>query len=480
MISGPDLISLIPAEILAGGILLNMLLITIVRKHILIFTSSLMVLAISAITIFYISSIAPHSIGDIFLADRFGLYFQELIILAAIVINIFSYINIKKTFPGKRKEEYYLLMMLATLGACMMVVSTHFISLFVSLEILNISLYTMISYFRERTKAIEAGLKYLILAAMSSAFILFGMALVYAATGTMAFHELAEAIPALSTSSILMLVSGIGLMTAGIGFKLAFVPFHMWTPDVYEGASSPVTAFIATVSKGAMAAVLLRFFVMADLYRFKNIMLVFMIIAVLSMLIGNLLAIRQTNVKRLLAYSSIAHFGYLLIALTAGSQIGPAAATFYITAYLITILGAFGLITIISNTDSEATDIQKYAGLFWKNPLLATSFTIILLSLAGIPLTAGFMGKYLLLSTGVSTGNWLLVIALVTGSVIGLYYYLRIIVIMMKQDEKAITTETFSLRSSFAGILVLVSLTGLVVFIGFNPAWLIDLIKNIL
>lgn len=480
MISGLDLRSLLPAEIIAGGILLNMTLITILRKHVLIFISSLVVLISSAISIFYISSIAPHSIGEIFLADRFGFYFQVLIILAAIVINVFSYIHIEKTFPGKRKEEYYLLMMLATLGACMMVISTHFISFFVSLEILNISLYSLISYFRERTKAIEAGLKYLILAAMSSAFILFGMALVYATTGTMAFHELAGSISSLSTSSTLMFLSGIGLMIAGIGFKLAFVPFHMWTPDVYEGASSPVTAFIATVSKGAMAAVLLRFFVMVDLYRFKNVMLVFMVVAILSMLIGNLLAIRQNNVKRLLAYSSIAHFGYLLIALTAGIQIGPAAAAFYITAYIITILGAFGIITLMSGTDSEATNIEEYAGLFWKSPLLATLFTIILLSLAGIPLTAGFMGKYFLLTAGVSKGNWLLVYALVTGSVIGLYYYLRIIVVMMKRNNEMVPNAKFPIRSSISGIMVLITLSGLVFYIGFNPAWLINLVKSIL
>lgn len=480
MISGIDLRSLLPAEILAGGILLNMILVTIVRKHILIFISSLVILTASALAIFYISSIAPHNIGDLFLADRFGLYFQALILFAAIVINIFSYISIEKTFPGKRKEEYYLLMMLATLGACMMVISTHFISFFVSLEILNISLYALIGYFRERTKAIEAGMKYLILAAMSSAFILFGMALVYASTGTMAFHELAGAIPALSTSSTLMLLCGIGLMIAGIGFKLAFVPFHMWTPDVYEGSSSPVTAFIATVSKGAMAAVLLRFFVMADLYRFKNIILVFMVVAILSMLIGNLLAIRQNNVKRLLAYSSIAHFGYLLIALTAGSQIGPGAAAFYITTYMIAILGALGIITHLSGTDSETTDIGEYSGMFWKKPLLAALFTIFLLSLAGIPLTAGFMGKYFLLTAGVSKGSWVLMFALVAGSVIGLYYYLRIIAAMMKQNEEVITPANFPLRFSVTGIVVSVSLAGLVFWLGFNPAWLINLVKSIL
>jgi len=382
-------------------------------------------------------------------------------------------------FPEKRKEEYYLLLLLATLGAGVMVISTHFISLFVSLEILNISLYTLISYYRERIKAIEAGLKYLVLAAASSAFLLFGMALIYMITGSMTFHAMSLITASLTSSSTMILVTGTGMMMVGIGFKLGLVPFHMWTPDVYEGASSPISAFIATISKGAMAMVLLRFFMMTNLYRFENIMLVFTVIAILSMWIGNLLALLQNNVKRILAYSSIAHFGYFLVAFIAGNEMGPQAATFYVTAYIITILGAFGIITMLSQSDEEANSIENYQGLFWRKPLLAAVFTIILLSLAGIPLTVGFMGKYYLLLSGVGNSSWLLVFTLVLSSVIGLYYYLRLIASMMKQGDEIISNKMPSNISFIAGFGILAILGILVVWLGISPSWLVDGIKSL-
>jgi len=479
MISEMDILSLLPMLIMAGGIVCSLILLAIKRNHVLTFIFTLVVLATSLSSILLLKPEIPHTIGDLFIIDRFGLYYQALILIATIVVSIFSFISIQNFFPEKRKEEYYILLLLATLGSAMMVVSTHFISFFVSLEILNISLYTLISYYRERTKAIEAGLKYLILAAMSSAFLLFGMALVYAVSGTMSFYSMATITVDLSAASVLILLVGIGMMIIGIGFKLGLVPFHIWAPDVYEGASSPVSAYISTVSKGAMVAVLLRFFIMADLYRFEKIMLIFTIIAILSMLLGNLLAVRQNNIKRLLAYSSIAHFGYFLIALLAGKEVGPQAATFFMTAYIITILGAFGMVTLISQSDNEATDISAYQGLFWKKPFLASIFTLVLLSLAGIPLTVGFMGKYVLLMAGVGKGEWLLALTLVISSVIGLYYYLRVIVIMRKQKEDAIPTASLLMKYSVAGVCVLAVLGVLVLWLGASPDCLVDFINKL-
>jgi NADH-quinone oxidoreductase subunit N len=360
-----------------------------------------------------------------------------------------------------------------------MVISTHFISFFVSIETLTISLYTLISYYRERAIAIEAGLKYLILAAMSSSFLLFGMALIYAVSSTMSFSGLEVITLTLGTSATIMLVAGIALMIVGVGFKLAVVPFHMWAPDVYEGASAPVSAFIATVSKGGVVALLLRLFMMADLFRYQKVMLAFVVIAVLSMLMGNLLALMQKNVKRILAYSSIAHLGYLLVALIAGKGMGIEASTFYITIYVITLLGAFGLITLISQPGSETSDITDYQGLFWRKPLLSAVFTVFLLSLAGIPLTAGFIGKYFLLNAGLATGEGFLVFVLITSSVIGLFYYLRIIVMMMKQNEKTIPDATVIASSYRGAIFVLAVLAVLVVSIGLFPNCLVEMIKGL-
>jgi NADH-quinone oxidoreductase subunit N len=479
MITGSDIGSLLPIEIVAGGMVVTMLGVALKRNHTLTFFCTLTTVAASFLSVLFVWPETPHFIGDLFLVDRFGCYFQALVLLSAFVVTLFSQISLKNFFPEKRKEEYYLLLLLATLGGTTMVISSHFISFFIGLEILNISLYTLISYYRERAKAIEAGLKYLILAATSSAFLLFGMALIYTITGTLSFQGLAATIP-LSGSGAPLLIAGIGLLITGMGFKLALVPFHMWAPDVYEGASSPVSAFIATVSKGAMMAVLLRFFLMANLYGFKEIMLVFTVIAILSMLAGNLLALRQNNIKRMLAYSSIAHFGYVLVAFIAGKGLGIQAAAFYLTAYIITILAAFSLITLISRSDKEATDIEDYAGLFWKKPLLATIFSITLLSLAGIPLTAGFMGKFYLLSAGVGKGNWLLVFTLVVSSVIGLYYYLRFIFAMMRTDNKKFLIDSRPMYSSLTRLLVLSLLGAAVIWLGVFPAWLVHLLNHLM
>ena len=476
--STKDIISLLPMVILAGGMLLTMILVALKRSHIIAFISTLTVVMASFISIFFVIAIKPHAIGEIFIIDRFGLYYQGLILIAVFVITIFSYISIKSFFPNKRKEEYYLLLMLASLGAAMIVISTHFISFFVSLEILTISLYTLISYYRERAKAIEAGLKYLILAAMSSSFLLFGMALIYTISGTMSFSGLLVIASTINTDATIMLVAGISMMIAGIGFKLALVPFHMWAPDVYEGASSPITAFIATVSKGSIVAVLLRFFIMSDLYRYGKIMLVFTVISILTMIIGNLLALMQNNVKRILAYSSIANLGYLLVAFIAGKGIGVQAATFYITVYVITILGAFGIITMISQSDNETADIKNYKGLFWRKPLLATALTIFLLSLAGIPLTAGFIGKYFLLAAGIGKAQWILAIVLVTSSVIGLYYYLRVIATMMKQDEDTVASRSAPVPS-IMGISLVAMIGILIVSIGVYPGWLLNVVNKL-
>ena len=500
MITGADIRNLLPLQILAGGMLCTMLGIALKRNHTLTFICTLTTLAAAFLSVLFIwpdgaalqasgaqtaysaggaSFAAPHVIGDLFLIDRFGCYFQALVLLSAFIVTLFSQISLKNFYPEKRKEEYYLLLLLATLGATSMVISTHFISFFVGLEILNISLYSLISYYRERPKAIEAGLKYLILAAMSSALLLFGMALIYAITGTLSFQGLANTTALPDSGRILMLIAGIGLMITGIGFKLALVPFHMWAPDIYEGASSPISGFIASVSKGAMMAVLLRFFMMASLYGFNQIMLVFTVIAILSMLTGNLLALRQNNIKRMLAYSSIAHFGYLMVAFVAGKGMGTQAASFYLTAYIITILAAFSLITLMSRSDNEAADIEDYAGLFWKKPLLAILLSITLLSLAGIPLTAGFMGKFYLLTAGVGKGNWLLAFILVVSSIIGLYYYLRFIFALMRTDGQTAPTVSYPSSPSFVGMLVLSLLGIAVIWLGIFPAWLINLVSRL-
>jgi len=262
------------------------------------------------------------------------------------------------------------------------------------------------------------------------------------------------------------------MMMVGIGFKLALVPFHMWTPDVYQGAPVPVTTFIATVSKGAVMAVFLRFFYAVRGFLDPEIMTVITAVAVLSMFTGNLLAIRQQNVKRILAYSSIANMGYLLVTLLVATPAGIHAAVFYIIAYMITTLGAFGVVALLSDMEHDAEMIDDYKGLFWKSPWIAASFTVALLSLAGIPLTAGFMGKFYIVFTGIDSGLWLLVISLVINSVIGLYYYLRLVKAMFTP-----ASDGHNPRLTLAGILILGVLVTGILWLGIFPRHIIHMIS---
>jgi NADH-quinone oxidoreductase subunit N len=270
-------------------------------------------------------------------------------------------------------------------------------------------------------------------------------------------------------------LAGLVLVITGIGFKLAVVPFHLWTPDVYQGAPLPVTAFVATVSKGGVFAFLLRW-LRAGNSTTDALPLVLAIIAIASMLAGNLLALRQTNIKRLLAYSSIAHMGYFLVAVVAGGDLGRSAATYYLAAYLVTILGAFGSLLVLSHSTRETETFDDVRALFWRRPVLASVFTAMLLSLAGIPLTAGFLGKFYVLTAGASATAWTLVAILIVSSTIGLVYYLRVIVAMFA-DSQAATPILESTKIGITPALALAALTAALFVLGVYPAPLWDAIR---
>ena len=364
------------------------------------------------------------------------------------------------------------------MGASTLVASNHFATFFLGLEVLSTSLYVLVAFLRQRERSVEAGVKYLILAASASAFLLFGMALVFSESGTLAFPGLATFLG--NGSFSLITLGGLGLVVVGVGFKLAVVPFHLWTADIYEGAPAPVTALVATISKGGIFALWLRFAMELHVFQFTGLVTLLAIIAAASILVGNLMALLQKNVKRILAYSSIAHMGYLLVAFLAGNQMALEASTFYLVAYMVTSLGAFGTVIILSGTENDADDLADYKGMFWKRPWLAALFTAMLLSLAGIPLTAGFVGKFYVLMAGVNANLWWLVIVLVAGSVIGLFYYLRIVVAMFSQPgEKNTKISSVSVTTaSFTNIFVFGILFILLIGLGVYPTVLIDIIHH--
>jgi len=474
--SNINIIDVLPGMFLVSASLIAMISISIRRNHKLIFgVTTISLLGVFVYLIIYASN-HRFTIEPLFIIDGFGTFITGLIVMSTLAVALLSYAYFEQR--EERKEEYYILLLLATLGSAMLVISKHFVSLFLGLEILSISLYSMVAYLRKRPRSDEAGLKYLILAAFSSAFLLFGMALVYTVTGSMDFTGIAQYMSSVDELPVLML-TGLSLMIVGVGFKLGLVPFHMWTPDVYEGAPAPVTAFIATISKGGMIVLLVRFFTQINGYQYPVLMLSFTIIAMASMLIGNILALRQNNVKRILAYSSIAHMGYILVAFLAGGKLGVEAVSFYMVAYFLTNIGAFGVISILSDQDRDAELLEDYQGLFWRHPKIATVFTAMLLSLAGIPLTAGFVGKFYLIASGANSQLWWLVIVLAASSVIGLYYYIKIIAVMF---DKAKTTDALSLRPRLylINLITLFVLSALMIFYGIYPQGLIDRIREFL
>ena len=488
-----DLLALLPWIVLAATAVGTLLVIAWRRSFRLVAVLALGGVVVAFGTLPAAATVAPRPATALVVVDAYALFFVGLLLAAAFVVGVLAYGYLAAPRPDDAEmggsspgyvEEFYVLLLLATLGGAVLVASRHLASFFLGLELLSVSLYGLLAYQRGRERALEAGFKYLILAATSSAFLLFGMALVYAGLGTLAFGSgagLSEALAAQRTD--LFLLTGLALIVTGFGFKLGVVPFHLWTPDVYEGAPAPVTGFVATVSKGAIFALLLRFFAGAQVEAFRPVWIGLAAVAVASMFGGNLLGLLQNNVKRLLAYSSIAHLGYLLVAFLAGGALAATAVSFYLVAYFVTTLGAFGVVTVLSRAESEtdADSIDDYGGLFWQRPWLAALLAVCLFSLAGMPLTAGFIGKLYLVAAGVGGDRWLLALSLVVSSAIGLYYYLRVIVTMYRRPEEEGNAARPSprLRTTvpLAAGLTLAVLFLALLWLGIYPAPLLELIE---
>jgi NADH-quinone oxidoreductase subunit N len=462
----------LPLLILALTSVVVMIGIAVKRDHRVAAVLSFTGIAASFVSLWPAFSAAPVQITPLLIVDRYALVYMALVLAAsaAVVLLSFPYLACR----SEHKEEFYLLLTLATVGSMVLAASSHMVSLFLGLELLSISLYALISYPRTEALPVEAGIKYLVLAASSSAFLLFGLALLYVAEGSMEFSRMGGFSADLTGG--FASVAGIVLVVTGIGFKLAVVPFHLWTPDVYQGAPLPVAAFVATVSKGGVFAFLLRWFRVGG-QTSGRILVLFSIIAIASMLTGNILALRQTNIKRLLAYSSIAHMGYFLVAVIAGGSLGRAAATYYLAAYMITILGAFGSLLALSSSARDSETFDDIRGLFWRRPLLASVFTAMILSLAGIPLTAGFLGKFYVLAAGASAAAWLLIVVLIVSSTIGLVYYLRIIVAMFTEPEAEPEGAVRGALGVAPGVVLAVLTLGLIV-LGVYPGPLWDAIRT--
>jgi len=503
MIIESGIVALIAPVVISVAILVIMMQIAFWRNATVSWVlSCLSIAAAMLLLIFPISGSGDGSaqqITPLLVADSYSIFFSILILFACLITSLLA-----KDYLQSRageNEEFYLLLLLSGLGALILVSSTHLASFLLGLELLGVALYALIAYPERGHLPLEAAVKYLILSGAASAILLFGFALIYAALGTLSFANIGHQLANSSDNQVLLLM-GTAMIFAGIGFKLSLVPFHMWTPDVYQGAPSPVTGFLATVSKSAIFAALMRLYIDAQLYQYNRLLIGIAILAIASMLIGNLLALKQNNLKRLLAYSSVAHLGYLLITMVVYGRlqqpgIAVEAVNFYLAAYVITSLAAFALLTILSsptiiesgndqagnavaNLDAPEPDhIDHLRGLFWRQPVLALLLTISMLSLAGIPLTVGFIGKFYLFTAGIGAELWVLLAALVIGSGIGIYYYLRVVFSMTAKAPESIDMSINQRMSPVAVPVVWVLIAGML-YLGIFPQSFIAYLSGII
>jgi NADH-quinone oxidoreductase subunit N len=330
--------------------------------------------------------------------------------------------------------DAYVLVLLSASGGTIMACANDLLVLFLGLEILSLAVYVLAGIHVRRARSGEAALKYLVLGAFSSAFLLYGIALVYGATGTTNLSGIATFLSRNLLTNDLYLVAGMALLLVGLGFKVAAAPFHSWTPDVYEGSPSPVVAYMASAVKAAGFAGLIRVFVYAlSAYRADWQPLVY-VVAVATLLVGSVLAVSQTNVKRMMAYSSISHAGFILLGVQAGTQRGTASALFYLATYSFTVAGSFGIATVVGRKGDNAHSLDDYKGLARRAPLLAFAFLVFLLAQAGVPFTSGFLAKFYVIGAAVGAHSYWLALVAMLSSVISAFVYLRIILTMYGED----------------------------------------------
>jgi len=410
-----------------------------------------------------------HSFFEMIVNDRFGMFFQVLFLAATILTILLS----MHYFRGNTRllGEYYSLLLFSLLGMIFMAKAADLVMVFIGLETLSLAVYVLSGCLREDRRSGEAALKYILLGAFATAFLLYGIAFIYGVTGSTNLRTIASTIAAKNILAEPMLLIAMGLLLIGFGFKAALVPFHMWTPDVYEGAPVPVTAFMSVGVKAAAMAAFLRVFLVALPALNPTWRQSLVVLSVLTMTVGNIIAISQDNIKRMLAYSSIAHAGYLLIGMAAGGDIGVPAMLYYLVVYTFMNLGAFAVVIARGSQGEDNLDINDYAGLGRRSPLLAFAMTVFMLSLAGIPPLSGFMAKFYIFSAAVKEGYVGLAVVGVLNSLVSVYYYLRITVMMyMRKPTKQIVTAPVR-QSLWLALAIAVLLT---LQIGLFPSFYLE------
>jgi NADH-quinone oxidoreductase subunit N len=473
-----NLIALLPLLIVGLTVVVVMLSIAWRRDHFVNATLTVIGLNLALFSLFFVWQNGPQDVTPLLRVDGYSMFYIALVLFASLATSTFAYPWLAG-YPDNR-EEFYLLVMIAAMGGILLACANHLAAMFLGIELISLPLFGMVGYAYRQKRSLEAAIKYMLLSAAASSFLLFGMALLYAQTGDLTFAALGKNVADTVVHKPLLL-AGLGMMLVGFGFKLSLVPFHLWTPDVYQGAPAPVSTFLATASKIAIFAVVMRLFLWVPFTESESVRLVLSLIAFCSILVGNLLALTQTNIKRLLGYSSIAHLGYLLMALIAvqDHQLSMETVGIYLAGYLFSSLGAFGVVSLMSSpyAGPDAESLYSYRGLFWHKPILSSVLTVMFLSLAGIPMTLGFIGKLYVLASGVNAHLWWLTGAVVVGSAIGLYYYLRATVSLYLSAPESLRRDTPNNWALTAGGVVVLISSILVLVLGIFPQTLITLVQ---
>jgi NADH-quinone oxidoreductase subunit N len=416
-------------------------------------------------------NISPRTIfRGMFAVDRFSVFFQWLFLIIGAVS---AYLSMKfNERESINRGEYYALLLFACSGMSLMAASADLIVTFLGIEILSIATYILAGFKRNDARSNESSLKYFLLGSFATAILLYGIALIYGGTGSTSYHairELALRQGSIQTTTLI----GLGLLLVGFGFKVALVPFHSWVPDVYEGAPTPVTAFMAVGPKAAGFAALVRILLQAFPFLVHDWSAILWLLAILTMTLGNVVAVLQTNIKRMLAYSAIAHAGYILVGIVAGSDAGFSSVLFYLVIYTVMNLVAFSVILSFSRQGDLHVYLTDYAGLARKAPFAAAVLSLALISLAGIPLTGGFMGKLYLFSAVVQRGYIGLAIIGVLNSVVSVFYYFRIMIYMYMKEPAEAALEPEPISWPVRAIMALGAIG--ILFLGIFPAPILEL-----
>lgn len=444
----------------------------------LTFVLTLVALLGAAVLTFGTTSVEiGYTFSNMYVSDLMGSFLKMVLYVTVAIVLLYSrpYLLAR---PQMARGEYYVLALFATLGMMVMISANHFLTIYLGLEMLSLSLYAMVAMNRDCSVATEAAMKYFVLGALASGLLLYGMSMIYGATGSLEITKVAEALYTNSANKTI-LVFGLVFLVAGLAFKLGVVPFHMWIPDVYHGAPTAVTLFIGSAPKLAAFAISIRMLVNGLIVLANDWQQMLLIMAILSMAIGNLAAIAQTNIKRMLAYSAISHMGFMLLGLVTGIVGGDArfalnaysSSMFYVISYVMMSLGTFGMILLLSRAGFEAENLEDFKGLNKRSPWFAGIMMVLMFSMAGVPFFVGFFAKFAVLQAVVATGNnWLAIVA-VLFSLIGAFYYLRVVKVMYF-DEPVDTSPILAPTS----MRVLLSCNGLAVaFVGIFPQTLMSI-----